>query len=118
MPIIDAPELAKLAFLVGSGDLFFSHGKNSETGVPDTFMVHTAQPGAVGDAEESGRMGELGEIGIVPGKRQTKPAAVAFRFTSRKSLESFLLEVCELFGEARYAVTRGDSLESLPDSED
>lgn len=111
MPIIDAPELANLTFLVGVGDVYFSRGSNSETEVADTFLVTVGEPGEIGDTDVSDRDDEVKSLGMESGKRQSRPADVAFRFTSRSSLEAFVLSAAELLGEARRDVETGDSLE-------
>lgn len=113
MPIMDAPLLAKTAFLVGKGDVFFATGRNPETGIHDTFLIAISVEGEIGGTEETGREGDAKEAGLERNKTQSKPAEVALRFTSRKSLESFVLEANELLGLARADKPLGNQLIEL-----
>ncbi len=118
MPIIDAPVLADVTIIADRGDVLFSPSRNSETGVHDTLLVALSVPGDSGEVEEVGRESDALEAGMERGVIQTKPAAVALRFGSRKSLESFVLAANELVGLARADVPSGDDLTSSRLSDD
>lgn len=98
MPIMKAPELANTAFYVSDGDVLFASGRDSETGLCDTFLIKESVPGAIGPTGTTGRQEDAKAAGMESGKQQTQPADVALRFGSLESLESFVLEACTLLG--------------------
>ena len=106
MPIIKAPEVADVTIWAGVGDVCFESARNSVTGVVDTFLITLVEPGEIGDPDATGRT-----EGLID---RDRPADVALRFSSRRSIESFVLAAAELLGGARSDVATGDSL-GVPD---